>query len=148
MNRNSIHVFDKFLSEIAGDLSKTTIGMNQVFDGVRTALGNYDAYPPFNFEQLDDEHFRVTFALAGFTKDDITVTVKENWLTIEGEQPKDDKEERHYHHKGIANRAFKRIVQLATDIEVKNAVMENGLLNIDLVRVIPEEKKAKTIKIK
>lgn len=57
--------------------------MNNVFDGVRTALGNYDSYPPFNFEEIDSTHYRATFALAGFAKADLSVTVKENWLLIE-----------------------------------------------------------------
>ena len=151
MNRNPLPSFDQLVETISGDLAKTTIGMNSVFDGLRTALGTYDSYPPFNFEQLDDTHFRVTFALAGFTKNELTVSVKENWLTIEGdkvEEKEDEDSTKFFHHKGIANRSFKRVVQLASDIVVKGATMENGLLVIDLEKVIPDEKKPQTIKIK
>lgn len=149
MNRNPLHDFDQFYQSIAGDLAKTTIGMGRMFDGVRTALGAYDSYPPFNFEQLDDTHYRVTFALAGFSKDDLDVSIKDNWLTIEGDkksEPVDDDSTAFFHHRGIANRSFKRVVQLATDIVVTGANMEDGLLNIDLEQA--EDKKIKTIKIK
>jgi len=84
MNKNPLDNFDQLYESISSDIAKTTIGMGRMFEGVRTALGAYDSYPPFNFEQIDDTHYRVTFALAGFTKDDLSITVKDNWLTIEG----------------------------------------------------------------
>ena len=151
MNKNPLDAFDQFINSISGDLVKTTIGMNNVFDGVRTALGTYDSYPPFNFEEIDSTHYRATFALAGFAKEDLSVTVKENWLLIEGdksETKEDPDSTRVFLHQGIANRSFKRAIQVANDIVVSGATMENGLLHIDLERMIPDEKKPQTIKIK
>ena len=149
MNKsNPLATFDRFFKEVSGDLARNTVGMNRVFDGIRTALGAYDAYPPFNFIQLDDNKYEVVFALAGFTKKDIKVEVKENWLTIEGTKEQKDDPDVVYRHRGIANRSFKRLVQIASDIVVNEASMENGLLTIELEQVIPEEKKSRIIKIK
>lgn len=148
MNRNPQTAFDNFIKEMTGDLAKTTIGFGKVFDGLRTAIGTYDSYPPFNFEQTGDAKYRIVFALAGFTKEDIVVEVNGNWLTIAGDKKSVEEEKRVYLHQGIAMRSFKRLVQIADDIEVKNAVMNDGLLSIDLEQVIPDAKKAKIIKIK
>lgn len=151
MNRNPLDAFDHFVSEMAGDIAKTSIGMNNQLARVRNALGTYDSYPPFNFEQIDETRYRATFALAGFSKDELAVTFENNLLVVEGkkaEEPTEEGSTRFFHHRGIANRSFKRMVQLATDVIVTDASMENGLLNIDLEQVIPEEKKPKTIKIK
>ena len=151
MQKNLTGTFDRFLDEMANDISKTTIGINRQLAQVRNALGTYDSYPPFNFEQLDATHYRATFALAGFTKDELEVTFEDSFLYITGEKVEEPVKEgstRYYHHRGIANRSFKRMVQLATDIVITGASMENGLLHVDLEQVVPEEKKAKTIKIK
>jgi len=150
-NKNTtLTEFDRFVDQVSNDLAKTTIGMGRVFDGVRTSLGNYDSYPPFNFEQHSETQYRVVFALAGFEKEDITVEVKNgNWLTIVGEKLDDENEvQPTYLHRGIANRAFKRLVQIADDVEVKDAVMNNGLLTVTLEQHIPESKQSKSIKIK
>lgn len=145
---NPLASFDRFINEISGDLARTTVGMNRVFDGVRTALGAYDAYPPFNFIDLGENKYNVVFALAGFTKEDLKVEVKENWLTIEGTKEQTNDSNVVYRHRGIANRSFKRLVQIASDVVVNKASMENGLLIIELEQVIPEEKKPKVIEIK
>jgi len=149
MNRNPVTAFDKFVEEMTGDLAKTTIGMGKVFDGIRTAIGTYDSYPPFNFEQLGNGKYRIVFALAGFAKENIEIEVKGNWLTIAGNKDDIKEDDNHvYLHRGIATRSFRRLVQIADDVEVKNATMENGLLSIDLEQVVPDEKKSKVIKIK
>ena len=157
MNRNPLEAFDRLVNEFGGDLAKTTIGMNRIFDGARNALGAYDSYPPYNFEQTSETNYRITYALAGFSKEDITVTVKENWLYIEGEK-KDNFDgvskkdplgfKPFFHHRGIATRAFKRAFQLASDIVVTEATMENGLLHIELEQLVPEEQQPKLIQIK
>jgi HSP20 family molecular chaperone IbpA len=104
-------------------------------------LGN-DGYPPYNIEKLqnDDEKgesLRITLAVAGFTKDDIEVTLEENQLVIKGRQ-KDDSEEHHYLHRGIATRQFQRSFVLADGIEIVGAGLKDGLLAIDLKRNEPE----------
>ncbi len=150
MTRNNQSRFDEIFDQLAGDLNRYGVGFDRVLDGFRSMAGNYDSYPPYNVEQLSADQYRVTLALAGFSKKDIDVTKEGSWLTISGQlkQEDDDAAVVQYLHRGIATRSFVRKVQLAEDIDVTGAIMENGLLYIDLVRIVPEEKKAKTIKIK
>ncbi len=150
MTRTNLNRFDQAFQEIVGDMAKSVIGFDRVFDGFRSAIGTYDSYPPYNVEKLSADEYRVTIALAGFKKSDIEITKVLNWLTISGsvEEATEDTEVTELLHQGIARRAFERKVQLAEDIEVTAASMKDGLLAIELVRVVPAEKKAKTIKIK
>ena len=109
-----------------------------------------DGYPPYNIERVPrdgngPERLRITLAIAGFTRDQLDVTVEENQLIIRGRQ-QDDKT-RHYIHRGIAARQFQRTFVLADGIEVAGADLKNGLLSVDLVR--PEaERVVKSISIK
>lgn len=102
-------------------------------------------YPPFNVKKIDDEHYVVEIAAAGFTKSDIDITMKENQLVVKGEVKPDPNAE--YIYKGIAERAFERSFTLADSVVVKNASMVNGLLKIWLESFIPEEKKPRSIPI-
>lgn len=95
-----------------------------------------DGYPPYNIEQTSDTTLRITLAVAGFTMDDLDVETENNQLTIRGKQ-KDD-ETRIFLHRGIAARQFQRSFVLAEGIEITGATLDNGLLNIDLRRIIPE----------
>ncbi len=100
-----------------------------------------DGYPPYNIERVardgnNPERLRITLALAGFTRDQLDVTVEENQLVIRGRQ-QDDKT-RHYLHRGIAARQFQRTFVLADGMEVLGADLKNGLLSVDLVRPQPE----------
>lgn len=124
------------------------------FEEIERALGRLskaagDGYPPYNIERLarsDDlpETLRITLAVAGFSEEELDVTVEENELVISGRQ--NDEEERQYLHRGIAARQFRRTFVLAEGIEVKGAALKDGLLSIDLVR--PEtERIAKRIAI-
>lgn len=97
-----------------------------------------DGYPPYNVEQVGENALRITLAVAGFSMDDLTVQVEGNQLVIRGKQH-DDKE-RVYLHRGIAARQFQRNFMLAEGIEVAGAWLDNGLLNIDLVRREAEER--------
>ena len=107
--------------------------------------------PPYNIELLGDDKYRVTMAIAGFSKDDVSIQVEENTLTITGTKKTeaDDKEskERKFLHKGISERNFERKFQLGDHVKVLAADMENGLLHIDMERVIPEAKKPRQIEI-
>ncbi len=96
-----------------------------------------DGYPPYNIEQVSENQLRITLAVAGFTMDDLDVELENNQLTVRGKQT-DDSDERIFLHRGIAARQFQRSFVLADGIEVKGASMDNGLLHIDMTRVIPE----------
>lgn len=98
-----------------------------------------EGYPPYNIEQTGEHALRITLAVAGFSDDDLSVTIEDNQLVIRGRQS-DDQDERIYLHRGIAARQFTRSFVLAEGIEVVNAGLDNGLLHIDLMRPVPEPK--------
>jgi HSP20 family molecular chaperone IbpA len=98
----------------------------------RVNKASSEGYPPYNIEQLGEDSLRITLAVAGFTMDDLTITVEDNQLVIRGKQSDDS--ERVYLHRGIAARQFQRSYVLAEGIEVKGAWLDNGLLHVDLVR--------------
>lgn len=95
-----------------------------------------DGYPPYNVEQTGENGLRITLAVAGFTMDDLDVEVDNNQLSIRGKQV--DDHDRVYLHRGIAARQFQRSFVLADGIEVAGAELDNGLLHIDMQRVVPE----------
>lgn len=101
-----------------------------------------EGYPPYNIMRLSgeeqNERLRITLAVAGFTPDDLDVTVEDNQLIIRGQQT--DEEEYEYLHKGIASRQFQRIFVLADGMKVGTAELKNGLLSIDLERIAPEKR--------
>ena len=102
----------------------------------RTAKSS-EGYPPFNIEQTSDDSYRITLAVAGFSEDDLAITVEDRQLVIRGRQ-RDDSDGRVFLHRGIAARQFQRTFVLAEGVEVGEAVMENGLLHVDLTRAVPE----------
>lgn len=110
----------------------------------RIAKHSAEGYPPYNIEQIGDDGLRITLAVAGFTTEDLSVQIEDNQLVIRGRQ-QDDKS-RIYLHRGIAARQFQRSFVLAEGIEVVGAALDNGLLNVDLKRPMPEPK-VRTIKI-
>ena len=99
-----------------------------------------EGYPPYNIEQTGEHSLRITLAVAGFSEDDLNVTVEDNQLVIRGKQQDDDGENRVYLHRGIAARQFTRSFVLAEGIEVSDAEIVNGLLHVDLERPVPEPK--------
>lgn len=96
-----------------------------------------DGYPPYNIEQVSENHLRITLAVAGFTMDDLDIELEHNQLTVRGKQT-DDASERVFLHRGIAARQFQRGFVLADGIEVTGASLDSGLLHIDMTRLIPE----------
>jgi HSP20 family molecular chaperone IbpA len=110
----------------------------------RVAKHPQDGYPPYNIEQLSDGSLCITIAVAGFTKQDLSVTVEDNQLVIRGKQ--EDDADRTYLHQGIAARQFQRSFVLADGIEITGAGLENGLLSIELNRPVPNVE-VKTIEI-
>jgi molecular chaperone IbpA len=128
---------------------RSTVGFDHLSRLLDSALTSEsaNAYPPYNIEKLSEDDYRVTMAVAGFAPDELTVTVQEGTLYIAG-KGREEGEERKFLHRGIAKRAFERRFELAETIQVGNARFENGLLEIDLKRVIPEHKKPRQIEIR
>lgn len=111
----------------------------------RTAKTGNDGYPPYNIEQIGQNRYRITLALAGFCEQDLSITVEDRQLVVKGRQV-DDSEGRLFLHRGIAARQFQRSFVLADGVEVAGAQMENGLLHVDLKRDVPDSV-VQTIKI-
>lgn len=103
----------------------------------RTAKSGNEGYPPYNIEQRSDASYRITLAVAGFAEGDLAITLESSQLVIRGRQVEED-EGRVFLHRGIAARQFQRSFVLAEGVEVTGAVLENGLLHIDLARIEPE----------
>ena len=124
-----------------------TVGFDDIFDQLST-LSSYDTsnYPPYNIKKVDKEKYQLEMALAGFTKTDVIVEVKENTLTISGKVS--DKDTDTFVHRGIAQRSFKRQWTLAEHLDVTSAVLKDGVLKVDMKLNLPEEKKPKTITVK
>lgn len=130
-------------------LFRSTIGFDrlaQMLDSVAQFDPANQAYPPYNIEHSDETHYRITLAVAGFSEKDLNVEVREGVLTVQGKRP-DETETARYLHQGIAGRSFERRFQLAENVEVLGATLENGLLHIDLERIVPEEQKPRRIEI-
>ena len=104
----------------------------------RVSKAQADGYPPYNVEQTGENSLRLTLAVAGFGRDDLSVQVEDNQLVVRGKQK--DEGERVYLHRGIAARQFQRAFVLAEGIEVTGAMLDNGLLHIELTRRQPESR--------
>ncbi|MFC2973498.1 Hsp20 family protein [Azotobacter bryophylli] len=130
-------------------LFRQSIGFDRFNDLFESALRNEagSSYPPYNVEKHGDDQYRIVVAAAGFQESDLELQVERGVLTISGGKRENAAENVAYLHQGIAQRAFKLSFRLADHIEVKGAELRNGLLNIDLVRIVPEEAKPKRIPI-
>ncbi len=128
-------------------LYRTTVGFDRMFDLLDT-LGKSEAtgYPPYNIERVSDDDYRISVAVAGFSPADIDIELHENTLKIVGARADGD-DGRTFLHQGIAGRSFERRFQLADHVKIDGASLENGLLNIELRREIPEAKKPRKIEI-
>ena len=130
---------------------RSTVGFDRLFNLLDSnASGEAQTYPPYNIERTGEDAYRITMAVAGFGEADLTIEAKENTLTVKGEKKTEaetEKKESEFLYRGIGARAFERRFQLADYVEVKGANLENGLLHVDLVRVIPDAKKPRTIAI-
>ena len=125
-------------------MSKLTLGTHPFLLGFdqlerlveRTAKAE-NGYPPYNIEQLGENAFRITLAVAGFAEGDLSITVEDRQLVVRGKQS-DDGDDRVFLHRGIAARQFQRTFLLAEGVKVAGAAMANGLLHVDLERAVPE----------
>ncbi len=131
-------------------LFRSTVGFDRLAD-MLDSVGQYDpgaSYPPYNIERTDENHYRISLAVAGFGEDELSVGVREGVLSVQGRrEEKDTAEQVHYLYQGIAGRSFDRRFQLAENVEVGGAHLANGLLHIDLERIVPEEQKPRHIPI-
>ena len=138
----------------AGDLERF-MGLSIGFDSMFNRMMNFPStqqesgYPPYNIRKVDDYNYVIEIALAGFSEKDVEVELTENVLSIRSvdEKGKQNLDTPDYVHRGIANRSFSRKFSLADDIVVRGAEFQNGLLNITLERVVPDEKKPRIIPI-
>jgi molecular chaperone IbpA len=129
---------------------RSTVGFDRLFSMLDQATADASpGYPPYNIERTGENAYRITVAVSGFSKDELSLVAKENTLTIKGEKVANEngKTQSEVLYRGIAARAFERSFQLADHVTVKNASLENGLLHVDLVREIPEAKKPRSIPI-
>ena len=129
-------------------LFRSAIGFDRLTNALENAYrsDNNSGYPPYNIELLEENHYRISLAVAGFKEDELDIEIKNGLLTVSGAQ-KDGSEDKQYLHHGIANRNFERSYQLADYVRVKDAELKDGLLHIDLVREIPEAMKPRKIAI-
>ncbi len=130
-------------------LFRSAVGFDHLYSkldrATRTAQSQ-PSYPPYNIELINEDSYQITMALAGFDETDLNIQTENNVLTITGQQAEQN-EERQFLHHGIAARNFEHRFQLAEHVKVTAANLVNGLLNIELVREIPEAMKAHTISI-
>ena len=125
---------------------RSAIGFDRLFQMLDQGADSDNGYPPYNIERTGDNAYRITMAVAGFTPEELKVEAKESSLTVSGEK-KPETAQRTFMHRGIAARNFERRFQLADYVEVVSAGFENGLLNIELQRNIPERMKPRQIAI-
>jgi molecular chaperone IbpA len=132
-------------------LYNTTLGFEKFFDDVEKLLSmdiqkTTTSFPPHNILKLDESRYVVELAIAGFTKDEVEISVEEGKLTVKGEK-KDKDLDAQYIHRGIGTRSFTKTITIADTIEVKGAEFKDGILRIGLENIIPEHKKPRKIEI-
>ena len=129
-------------------LYRATVGFDQIadmFDRVLTSDVQTSSYPPYNIEKIDDDSYRISVAVAGFSEADLNVEVRERSLIISA--GKSEEEKKNFLHRGIASRSFEQRFQLADHVNVTGANHADGMLHIDLIRQVPEALKPKKINI-
>jgi molecular chaperone IbpA len=128
-------------------LWRSTVGFDRVFDLLDNSAHwtGDENYPPCDIERTDEDHYRISLAVAGFTADEITITAEQDTLRVEGR--KANRGEHKYLHQGISARPFRRVFNLADHVQVKGASLDKGLLQIELVREVPEAMKPRKIAI-
>ncbi|MGI8525143.1 MAG: Hsp20 family protein [Pseudolabrys sp.] len=132
-------------------LGRSSIGFDRLFDLINNTqlLEDQDNYPPYNIVQTGEDTYRISLAIAGFSPDDITITAQQNLLTVAGNKAERKQSNPDYEvlYQGISARGFERRFSLEDHIEVSGASFENGLLDINLLRKIPEAMKPRRIEI-
>ena len=130
-------------------LYRSTVGFDRLFgllDAATKADDGAPTYPPYNIEVRSEDRYRVTMAVAGFSRDEIQIETQDGSLVISGKHAA-DATSRSFLHRGIAGRGFERRFELADHVRVEGASLENGLLHVDLVRELPEAAKPRRVEI-
>lgn len=130
-------------------LFRSSVGFDRLarlMDASLQAKDTTSGYPPYNIAVIGEDHYRIMMAVAGYTEDNLSIEVQDQTLIVKGTSAKEDEDVEYLHH-GIAERDFVRKFQLAEFVKVADAHLVNGMLTIDLERVVPEELKPRTIKI-
>jgi|TARA_B110000259_G_scaffold134692_1_gene151772 molecular chaperone IbpA len=144
LSQNKITLFDNL-----NQLTPYAVGFDRVFDQLNAYVANNatsTGFPPYNIHKGGDYNFAIEMALAGFSKDDIEIEIAEGLLTVRSVKENDENDSNIY--RGISYRKFNRKFTLADDIVVNDASLENGMLKINLERIVPEEKKPRRIEVK
>jgi|TARA_R110000824_G_scaffold107275_3_gene253393 molecular chaperone IbpA len=141
---NTLSLFNENFNK----LTPYAVGFDHIFDNLNRYVDNQQAqgFPPYNIRKEGDYHYVIEMALAGFGKEDIQVEIAENTLSVRSIKENSEDEDTQY--RGISFRRFERKFTLADDLVVNNANLENGMLYIDIERIIPEEKKPRLIEVK
>jgi len=127
-------------------LFRSSVGFDRLAD-MLDSVSQFDpgqTYPPYNIQRTDENHYQISLAVAGFAEKDLNIEVREGVLSVQGKRD-GDAEKAHYLYQGIAGRSFERRFQLAENVEVRGARLENGLLHVELERLVPEEKKPRRV---
>ena len=144
MVRSTLSLIDNF-----NQLTPYAVGFDRMFDTLNRYVDNNvssTGFPPYNIQKVGDYNYQIDMALAGFSKDDIEVEVADGTLSVRSDKKEDPKDEFTY-HRGISYRKFERKFTLADDLVVNGAKLENGMLTIDLERIVPEEKKPRLVTV-
>lgn len=138
------------LDDFFKDVNRIAIGfeptIRKLHDFQTQMHTNASNYPPYDLELINDDHYRLTLAVAGFNLADLDIETYDNQLIITGDI-KDKDEDRKFLVRNIASRSFKRVFHLADHVRIENAKLDQGLLTVDLIREVPEEKKIRKIEI-
>lgn len=137
---------NEYVEDMFRDINRVAVGFEPTFrmlDQVRSSAST--SYPPYDLEKIEDNHYRLSMAVAGFTPEDLDITLQDGVLTIEGKTVKD--ENRNYLYKGIAGRNFRRTFYLNAYVQVKSSNLANGILTLDFVHELPEAMKPRKISI-
>lgn len=127
-------------------LYRSAIGFDRLFNLIESGQNQGGGYPPYNVELVNENHYRIAIAVAGFAESELEITAEDNMLLVKGARGK-PADEPTYLYQGIAERNFERKFQLAEHIQIKSANLANGLLYIDLQRIVPEASKPRRIEI-
>ena len=141
-----LNTMTDYFDDLFRDFNRVAVGFEPTFrmlDQVRNSAGT--SYPPYDLEQIDENNYRLSMAVAGFTADDINITLQDGVLTIEGKIAKEDNKK--YLYKGIAGRSFRRTFYLNAYIQVTSSNLSDGVLTIDFAYELPEAMKPRKIAI-
>ena len=125
-----------------------TVGFDDLFDRLFDLDSSSTGYPPYDIIKLSDTKYRINMALSGFNKNNIEVEMADGELTVRSKNLDDSKQHKNFIHKGISERSFVRKFTLSDEIQVKSAEMNDGMLTVELEKIIPDHKKPKLITIK